>query len=71
MRISYDHENQISKVHAAKKGPKQVLSIVKKLHLPGSIVLNSNKLQIRWSYETVIIIGHLWESSGSTFIVGS
>ena len=27
MRISYDHENQISMVHAAKKGLKQGLSI--------------------------------------------
>ena len=27
MKISYDHENQISKVHAAKKGPKQGISI--------------------------------------------
>ena len=46
MRISYDYENQISMVHAAKKGPKQGLSIEKKLHLLGSIALNANKFQV-------------------------
>ena len=40
-------------------------------HLPGFIVLNSNKLQIWCLYKTVTIIVHLWESNGSTFIVGN
>ena len=58
-------------VHAAKKRPKLGFSIVKKIHLLGSIALNGNKLQVLWLYKTVPIIGHLWESSRPTFIIGS